>query len=109
MTTPDEPNDALRNKLNSETARMRWKDLLVYFAGGSVIAVGEGLDLVDVALRITQDDKAAIACWMDEQRLGQVSDLQAAAWLQADAVLWTVVVRPWILVQQQKAQQQESD
>ena len=103
MTTPDEQHESLRNKLNSETARMRWKDLLVYFAGGSVIAVGDGLDLVDVALCITQDDKAAVAQWMAEQRLGQVSDQQAAAWLEADTVLWTVVVRPWILVQQQKA------
>jgi hypothetical protein len=103
MTTSDEHNESLRNKLNSETARMRWKDLLVYFAGGSVIAVSGELDLVEVALRITQDDKSAVAKWMAEQKLGQVSDQQAAAWLESDAVLWTVVVRPWILVQPQKA------
>ena len=103
MSTSDEHNESLRNKLNSETARMRWKDLLVYFAGGSVIAVSGELDLVDVALRITQDDKSAVANWMAEQKLGQVSDQQAAAWLESDAVLWTVVVRPWILVQPQKA------
>ena len=103
MTTPDQQNETLRNKLNSETARMRWKDLLVYFAGGSVIAVSAELDLVDVALRITQDDKTAVANWMAHDKLGQVSDQQAAAWLESDAVLWTVVVRPWILVQAQKA------
>lgn len=103
MTTPDEQNESLHIKLNRETARMRWKDLLVYFAGGTVIAVSDELDLVEVALRITQDDKAAVAQWMAENRVGKVSDQQAAAWLEADALLWTVVVRPWILVQQEKA------
>ncbi|HCE08811.1 MAG TPA: DUF2288 domain-containing protein [Oxalobacteraceae bacterium] len=103
MTTPEEANESLRNKLNSETARMRWKDLLVYFAGGSVIAVNAELDLVDVALHVTQDDKTAVANWMAQEKLGQVSDQQAAAWLESDAVLWTIVVRPWILVQPQKA------
>jgi hypothetical protein len=103
MTTPDQQNESLRNKLNSETARMRWKDLLVYFAGGSVIAVSAELDLVDVALHVTQDDKAAVAHWMAQEKIGQVSDQQAAAWLESDVVLWTIVVRPWILVQPQKA------
>lgn len=103
MTTPDQQNESLRNKLNSETARMRWKDLLVYFAGGSVIAVSAGLDLVDVALHVTQDDKVAVANWLVQEKLGQVSDQQAAAWLESDAMLWTIVVRPWILVQPQKA------
>ena len=103
MTTPDQQNDSLHNKLNSETARMRWKDLLVYFASGSVIAVSAELDLVEVALHVTRDDKAAVANWMVQEKLGQVSDQQAAAWLEADAVLWTIVVRPWILVQPQRA------
>jgi hypothetical protein len=41
-----------------------------------------------------------VAQWMAENRLGKVSDVQASAWLEADATLWAVVVRPWILVQQ---------
>lgn len=103
MTTPDEPAESLHTKLNRETARMRWKELQVYFAGGTVIAVSDELDLVEVALRVTRDDKAAVAQWMAESRVGKVSDAQAAAWLDADALLWTVVVRPWILVQQEKS------
>ena len=76
---------------------------MLFRSGGTVIAVSDQLDLVEVALRITQDDKAAVAQWMAENRVGKVSDQQAAAWLEADALLWTVVVRPWILVQQEKA------
>jgi hypothetical protein len=36
---------------------------------------------------------------MEEQRVARVSDEQAKAWLDADASLWTVVVKPWLLVQ----------
>jgi hypothetical protein len=32
----------------------------------------------------------------------RVSDEQAQAWFEADADLWTVVVKPWILVQHNK-------
>ncbi len=102
MTEIDEDGESLRAKLNGETSRMQWSELLRFFAAGTVIAVSADLDLVEVALRIAGDDKDAVARWMAESRVGKVSDAQASAWLEADAALWTVVVKPWILVQQEK-------
>lgn len=99
----DTADDLLRARLNGETARMPWRELLRFFATGMVIAVEDGLDLVEVAMRIAKDDKQAVAAWLEEGRIGQVSDAQATAWLEADAALWTVVVKPWLLVQQTKA------
>ncbi|OGB24582.1 MAG: hypothetical protein A3I66_13925 [Burkholderiales bacterium RIFCSPLOWO2_02_FULL_57_36] len=99
MTASDKQNDLLRAKLNLETSRMRWKELLRYFAAGTVIAVSDELDLIDVAACISADDTASVAQWMSEKRVEKVSDAQAAAWLEADAALWAVVVKPWILVQ----------
>ena len=93
------PNDILRARLNSETARIAWKDLLRFFAAGTVIAVSDELDLVEVAIQISNDNKALIEQWMIEKRVGKVSDAQAKDWLETDATLWAVVVRPWILVQ----------
>jgi hypothetical protein len=103
MTTPEKPHDLLRAKLNQETSQMQWTELLRYFAAGTVIAVSDDLDLIDVAARISMDDAASIAQWMAENRVAKVSDAQAKAWLESDAVCWTVVVKPWILVQQNKA------
>jgi hypothetical protein len=37
--------------------------------------------------------------WLTEQSVSKVSDLQAKVWLDTNAQLWTVVVKPWILVQ----------
>ncbi len=101
-TAMENQNDALRAKINMETSRMPWQELLRYFAGGFVIAVSDELDLVEVALHMTNDDKATVAQWLAEQRIGRVSDEQARRWLDAEASLWTVVVKPWILVQLNK-------
>lgn len=98
----EEKGDALRAKINGETARMQWKALDRFFAAGAVIAVSSDLDLVEVAYRIASDDKDSIVKWMAENRIARVNDEQASAWLQADASLWTVVVKPWVLVQQEK-------
>lgn len=95
----EEKGDALRAKINGETARMPWSELTRFFASGAVIAVSADLDLVEVAYSIAADDRHAVAQWMAENRIGKVSDAQASDWLAADATLWTVVVKPWILVQ----------
>lgn len=92
-------NDILRASLNGETARIAWKELLRFFAAGTVIAVSDDLDLVEVAIQISNDNKALIEQWMLEKRVDKVSDAQAKDWLKTDATLWAVVVRPWILVQ----------
>jgi hypothetical protein len=102
MTDPNKPNELLRTKLNQETAKMPWKELQRYFAAGMVIAVSHELDLVDVAVHVANDDKEAVARWMSENRIVKVSDAQALSWWDADIMLWTVVIKPWILVQPPK-------
>jgi len=104
MTTnrPERADELLRAKLNLETSQLPWKELLRYFAAGMVIVVSSELDLIEVALRISNDDKNTVAQWLKERQVAKVSDAQASAWLEADASLWTVVVKPWILVQAQK-------
>ena len=104
MNDSTQHGDLLRASINGETSRAKWTELQRFFAAGTVIAVSEDLDLVEVAVRIASDDKQAVAQWMAENRLGKVSDAQASTWLEADAALWTVVVKPWILVQPEKPQ-----
>jgi hypothetical protein len=40
---------------------------------------------------------------MSDGKIGKVSDAQALAWTEAQSSLWTSVVHPFILVQQEKA------
>ncbi|HEU4372070.1 MAG TPA: DUF2288 domain-containing protein [Telluria sp.] len=101
-TNPDNDTE-LRIKINSETARLPWAELQRHFAQGSVVFVGPDLDLIDVAVRISHDDKDSISRWMAAGQIGKVTDEQAQSWTEAGAVLWTSVVHPFILVQPEKA------
>jgi len=102
MKTNPEKDTDLRIKVNRETARLPWSELQRHFAQGSVIFVSEELDLIDVAVRISHDDKESIARWMAEGKVAKVSDTQAQTWAESDASLWTSVVSPFVLVQPEK-------
>lgn len=107
MTDYPNPNDelddaALRTKLILETSKMPWHELQRYFAGGTMVSVSDKLDLVDVALQFTRDNKQAVALWMEHQLVAKATDQQAHDWLDGNATLWAVVVRPWVLVQPAK-------
>ncbi len=97
--TANNPEEINRAKLNLETSQMAWKDLQRYFASGVALYVADDLDLVEVAFQMSEDNATQIQQWMAAGKFGKVSDEQAAAWYAADAVLWTVVVSPWVLVQ----------
>ncbi|WP_394781574.1 DUF2288 domain-containing protein [Undibacterium sp.] len=95
-----EQDESLKAKLVQETAQFPWKELLRHFATGSVIVVSAELDLIEVAFQMSKDNKDQVARWLTSGEVARVSDLQAKAWLDDNVNLWTVVVRPWILVQQ---------
>ncbi|EXJ17078.1 DUF2288 domain-containing protein [Imhoffiella purpurea] len=98
---PDmDPLELERVKLNQETARIAWTELQRFFAQGTVIWVSADLDLVEMGQRFTRDDAQGVAAEMERGAIARVGDDQARAWLQADASLWALVVRPWILVQE---------
>ncbi len=96
--------DSLRRELNEQTAQMNWSELERFFASGNVISVAPVLDLIDVGARIAADDKASVLDWMQAGLLQKVNDEQAGTWQSSNALLWTVVVKPWILVQHERQQ-----
>jgi hypothetical protein len=104
MKTDPLKDTELHDKINRETARVRWSELERHFALGAVLFVSPTLDLVEVALRIAHDDKDRIAAWMQDGLLAKVSDAQAASWQVADTQLWASVVSPFVLVQPDKTQ-----
>ena len=96
--SPDDVSD-LRQKLNLETARLPWNELARYFAGGRLIGVDGGLDLLEVAEAVAEDHSARVGCWLEAGTVASVSDDEARQWHDAGACLWAVVIKPWVLVQ----------
>lgn len=91
--------DIAREKVNLETSQIAWKELQRFFANGTAVFVAPDLDLVDVAYQFSIDNKDRVASWMQNNQLALVSDQQATDWFEADAEVWAVIVKPWILVQ----------
>lgn len=101
--TPAEDGEELRTRLLGETAPAPWRELQRFFAQGLVLAAAEGLDLIDVGVVLATDNTQRFLSWREEGLLDQVSDAQAALWHESDARLWTMVVKPWVVVQPLKA------
>jgi len=91
--------DPVITKINLETAKIRWHELQRFFATGNAIAVDKTLDLTQVAGVIARDEAAQLKLWMEAGLVDAVKDRQAQAWYDEDAVVWAVVIKPWVLVQ----------
>ena len=101
MTTEQEK--LLYAKINLETAQISWRELERFFAGGRVISVEDHVDMIRVAQLMASDDVKAISGLLEKKEIGKVTDEQARIWSDSEALLWAVVVRPWILVQQRRS------
>ena len=95
-----EREQRLRQDYHQQTARIHWNELQTYYAGGSVIRVVSGLNLVEVAVQLGLDNTACFQGWIDSGEVAAVSDEQALIWYDSNAQLWAVVAAPWVLVQQ---------
>ncbi len=94
----------LATELILETAQIRWHELQRFFASGNAIAVAASLDLIHVASEISKDNAAQIKNWMDAGLVDVVKDAQAKIWYEQDALVWALVVKPWVLVQHKPVQ-----
>ncbi len=99
MSQDDDTPD-LRSLLNAQTGTARWSELERHFARGVLVLVAPDLDLIEVAARIAEDDKAQVEAWMGSGQLRGPEIADAREWHEHDTEFWTVVSAPWVLVQE---------
>ncbi len=92
--------ETLRAKLISETGKLEWPELERHFARGAVVAVNPGIDLIDVALCIANDDKAIMAQWVEAGTVRRAESADAEAWVKTQPLFWAVVIAPWVVIQE---------
>jgi hypothetical protein len=95
----DETPEDLLAKINRETSKLAWPELLPFFAKGMAIYVSHKMDLVNVAYELSMDNKTQLEKWMADGLVANVSDEQASAWHESNVIVWAVVIKPWVLVQ----------
>ncbi len=91
--------ELVRACINTETAKIPWKDLQRFFASGKTLFINTDLDLVEVAFAFQQNKSEKVEQWLNLKQIEAVSTEQAKQWVAGDSLVWAVVVKPWVLVQ----------
>jgi hypothetical protein len=95
VTDPDP-----REKLRAEIMPARWPDLLYQFARGGLLLARSDADLLELALELARDDRAAVEARLASGALRRCLDDDARSF-QANPTqrFQFVIVQPWVLAQ----------
>ena len=88
-----------RAQIVTETAKIPWVDLQRFFASGKTLLISNELDLIDAAYAIHSDDANQVERWQKEDLITAVNNEQAREWFESKALVWAVVIKPWVLIQ----------
>ena len=98
----DTPSTELLQEIHQQTAKIAWQDLQRFFAQGRVLKLDESLDLVEVAVAMASDATRSLQLLVEKELLQHPSNEQAKRWFEEDTQLWSVVVAPYVLVQDKR-------
>ena len=97
-------NDAdqveLLQRLYGETGRVKWRALQRFFAQGVVLKVDPKRDLVRVAALFADDSSEQLSKLLASSEVVVPGNDQAREWFHEDAEVWSIVVAPFVLVQE---------
>ena len=91
--------EVLRANINNETSQISWVELQRFFAGGWLIYVSSEINLLDVAVAFSLDEKDKVSKWLTSGEVAKVSDEQAKQWHADNTTFWSTVTKPWVLIQ----------
>jgi hypothetical protein len=95
----------LVSRLNQETGKLGWVDIERHFSRGVVVKVEAGLDLIEVAAVMVEDNKTTFVRWMEAGQVARATQDDALRWQSVEAQFWAIVIAPWLLVQEIGLQQ----
>nr|WP_246722693.1 DUF2288 family protein [Aliikangiella sp. G2MR2-5] len=82
-----------------ETAKLKWKELELFFAKGNLLRVAKEADLVKVGALIADNNHQEIEVLIANKQI----EFATPAWVKkncsADTLFWTLVVAPYVLCQ----------
>ena len=83
-----------------DLADVSWRELKIHLQRDAIIVVAEGLDLIDVAVAVAEDDKVAVENWIAASYLEKPNEQQLESWeREPDKRFHMLIVQPFILVQ----------
>ncbi len=90
----------VEKQLEFEVLETVWMDLMQHVLRDVVFMVHGGLDLLNVAEKVTADDTAQVAEWIGEGSLARPSKIEIETWSSiANKKFRFVICSPYVLVQ----------
>ncbi len=95
----DQDSLSVQEKLNLETALIKWKELQIFFAQGKLLIVSNSQDLIQVATVIAENEADKLS------KLIEAKHVQFATvdWIKENTKesteLWAVVISPYVVAQ----------
>jgi len=90
---------SIQEKLNLETAVIKWQDLQLFFAQGKLLVVSNDRDLIEVSSIIANNQTDELSELIEEQNV----EFATVEWVrgncQEQTELWAVVVSPYVVTQ----------
>ena len=98
----DDTELPLQTRLNLQTALISWPEIERFFARGRVLNVSADIDLIEVALALTEDNTEKFKRWTEDEQVQHLSDETAKQWVNDDSNLWAIVIAPWVITQKRE-------
>lgn len=92
--------DQHREEIRSGIAEIAWDELQLFYAKGQVIQIHSDMDLEEVGYQLCMDNASLLETWIREGLVGRISDDTARSWIDSKAKVRSVVIQPWVLVQE---------
>ena len=93
--------DDVAQKLENELIETTWDELRGQLVRDSIILVAPTLDLLQVGIKVAEDDKQAVAGWIGDEALAKPTAEQLTAWEgQLDKRFRMLIVQPFVLAQE---------
>ncbi len=90
-----------REELALTIDESEWGWLKPHNERGSLIIVGNCLDLADVAYRVASDDSTAIGVWISEGSIGKPTEEQITKWDSDRTKKFSmIIISPYVLIQE---------
>ena len=93
-------NTELRKKLESESGYLTWQELEKHFARGAIRVISKDSDLIEMAIDIAQNNTDKIASALANNIIYEPNNSQALNWQQQNSTFQSVVVAPFVLIQE---------
>jgi len=89
-----------RERLGRDLAEVEWGDLRVHAGRDALILVDGGVDLVDAAVAVANDDRERVTAWIDEGLLSKPTREAVESWeARPLAVFRVLILQPYVLAQ----------